>query len=350
MRNFIIKVLGASVPALCAILYYNIAINPHRHGDLGKLGFIPFDDDYDPSVELQALDSTFVVEAYIDQVKCDSSILTIGDSFSQKKRHGYQNYLSTLYPKYTVYNLHPGYDYQFVVDLLTHHDELPEMIVIETVERYLVDRLARLEFNRSHKQYESSLHSRTSPSNPTQDKGNHLYQQAKTLYKKVEQYICYTQEFLKKTLHIGNPVKHLPLKQPLFSCKGASTDLYFYYEDLNMPSDEDVQLSLLKLDSLFALAEARNIRCVLLVASDKYHLYQPHISSDPYRVEGELEYFSRFENDARFLNSRSLLAPCLASGEKDIYLCHDTHWSIFAARYVAEEIKRRLDAQAQQSD
>lgn len=349
MRNFIIKVLGASVPVLCAILYYNIAIQPHRHGDLGKLGFIPFDDTYDASINDQALDSMYVIEAnHIDQVRCDSSILTFGDSFSQRKRYGYQNYLATLYPGYTVYNLLPGYNYQFIVDLLTHRKDLPDMIVIETVERYLVDRLAHMDFNRSLAQYEMSIRPDTLSPHPSRFKNSTYYQQCKRFYHNVKNPICHTQEYLKKKFGLSNPVRHLEMAHPLFSCQGASSDLYFYHEDLLAPSDAAIQQSYLKLDTLFSLAAKRHIRCVLLVASDKYHLYKPFATQDPYQTKGQLELFSRYEHDARFLNSRSLLAPHLDAEEKDIYLCNDTHWSIFAARYVAEEIKRRFDIQTRQ--
>ena len=55
-------------------------------------------------------------------------------------------------------------------------------------------------------------------------------------------------------------------------------------------------------------------------------------------------YFSNYQ-DIHFLNSKELLAPRLANGEKDIYLCNDTHWSIKRAKYVAEELKRRIEEQ-----
>lgn len=153
----------------------------------------------------------------------------------------------------------------------------------------------------------------------------------------------HTQEFVKKTLDIDNPVKHLKLQKQCFSCEGAEEDLYFYHEDLMMINEETRERGKQKLDTLLALAKKRGLKFVFLVPSDKYTLYKQFATDNPFESNGQLDYYVEYNENDMFLNCKELLAPYVRSGVKDLYKCNDTHWSIKASSIVATELKRRLD-------
>lgn len=344
MKKFLIKNLLLALPIVGVITLYMLCIEPHRHGDIGQLGFLPFDDNYDSLVLANSLDTNYVSEIKNLQELCgDSVILTIGDSFSQKKKKGYQNFLATLYPNYQVVNLAPiDLDPQFqeVIDFLNYSDTLPQVIIMECVERYLLYRLAYLDFEK--KDYIVQNNSSAESEEKTAKMWN---EKAENWVEKVRYPILSTQEFLKKRGNIENSVKHVKLSRKLFSCRGLEDDLFFYDEDLNSPDAATVEMGVSKLKELIALAEEKGVKFVFLVAADKYNLYRDYILNDPYKdVVCQLSYFADYQ-DIHFLNSKELLAPRIANGERDIYMCHDTHWSLKTARYVAEALKQRIENQ-----
>ena len=346
------------IPIACVILYYSIAIEPHRNGDLGKLGFIAFDDEYDSLISQITIDSLYVINIdNLEQIDSDSAILTIGDSFSQQGVGGYQNYLATLYPGWKIYNFKPaeGVDdrYQIYIDMLIDNKPLPRIVILESVERALANRLSNMKFYIQTKGNDKiGIPEKTTygsdPEFKKFIKKHKLYKFAKCLKEKKEELkteFLNTQEYVKKYLDIDNPVKKLKLNSRLFSCKGSEDDLFFYYEDLDYVSEDIYKDSWQKLDSLLSITEQKCICFIYLVASDKYDLYKDFTIFDNYKVKGQLNYYEKYNNNIKFLNCKNLLYPHIQKGEKDIYKCNDTHWSPIASRYVANEIRRRIELQ-----
>ena len=489
MKRFIIKTFLMALPILGVILYYVMAVEPHRSGDLGKLGYMPFDDSYNSMIEAKALDSVYGIRITdLDSVQGDSTILTIGDSFSILTRGSYNNYLGQLYPGYTLYNL--DYDhtsmetdgamenFQKFVDRLIEGKSLPRIVILESAERHLAKRLNNLRFNRSQEtsaepetgeigilsqsegspsggkseqcqadkkkrigkseQYQvknrqirgkskqcwagekqgrgkskqcqaekrqsrgkskqcwagkrqsegkskqcqgkigqcrgkskqcwagksqSGVKSEQSQAEKRQSEGksepsqaekrqiggkSELFNLGKFIVEKKNEWKKQTQsaqEYFKKRMNVKNPVKHLKLKEKMFTCRGAEDDLYFYREDLFSIEDEIYAGSLQKLDSLLIITQEKKIRFLFLVPADKYDLYKDFAVKDKYQAEGQLSHFEQYTDNPRFLNCKELLYPLLQQGDKDIYRCNDTHWSPLAAKYVAIEIKKRLERQ-----
>lgn len=358
MKRFIIKTIIMVIPVAIVILYYSVAIEPHRNGDLGKLGFIAFDDEYDSLISRITMDSLYVINIdNLEQIDCDSAILTIGDSFSQQGGGGYQNYLATLYPGWRIYNYKPvegvGDRYQIYIDMLIEDKPLPRIVILESVERALASRLSNMRFdNHAKSNDEIGIPEETTKGSDSEFKTfvkkSKLYQLAKCLKENKEGLkteFLNTQEYVKKYLDIDNPVKKTKLNSRLFSCKGSEDDLFFYYEDLNDVAEDTYKRSWQKLDTLLSIIEQKGICFIYLVASDKYDLYKDFTVYDNYKVDGQLDYYEKYNNNIKFLNCKTLLYPHIKRGEKDIYKCNDTHWSPIASRYVANEIKRRIELQ-----
>jgi len=366
MKRFLTKTLIMVVPIIGMVLYYVMAVEPHKNGDLGNLGFIPFDESYNTTINSMGLDSVYAISIdNLDSIDCDSSILTIGDSFSILGTSSYQNFLAKLYPGFKIYNLdynhaseasdEPAVNYQLFVDKLIQDAPLPRIIILESVERYIADRLYNLKFY-PHAETDritemSAINRESLPEENNQIKSreaNSLLTRIIDNKEKLRKNFLNTQEYIKKRFNIDNPVKHLKLRQEMFTCEGREDDLFFYRDDLIDIPENIYTESRHKLDSLFSITEQKGIRFVFLVPSDKYDLYKDFTINDTYGAKGQLAAFDQYNDNPRFLNGKELLYPYLKQGEKDIYRCNDTHWSPLASSYVAKELKRRLDIQEKQ--
>lgn len=354
MKRFIIKTIIMVIPVVCVILYYSIVIESHRNGDLGKLGFIAFDDEYESLISQITMDSLYVINVDdLEQIDCDSAILTIGDSFSQQGVGGYQNYLATLYPGWKIYNFKPaegaGDKYQIYIDMLIEDKPLPRIVILESVERELANNLSNMRFYIQTKGNDKiGTEEKTNYDLDSKYKKYELCKLTKFIKEKKEELkteFLYTQEFVKKYLDIDNPVKKLKLNSKFFSCKGSEDDLFFYYYDLNNVAEEMYRESWLKLDTLLSITEQKGICFIYLVASDKYDLYKDFTIYDKYKVNGQLNYYDKYNSNIKFMNCKNILYPHIKRGEKDIYKCNDSHWSPIASRYIANEIKRRIELQ-----
>lgn len=335
------------MPFLIAVAYFAVFVKPHCHGDLGRVGLIPFDDSYDAEIERHALTSRHFTEINdASEIESpDSSILTIGDSFSLQGRFGYQNYLAKLFPRYRVYNLNrentddhfPYFEY-----LLASGSKLPAIVVLEIVERSSVDTIARMNLHDA-----AAAKRRLSATNA----GRHTEKEtphsdwAKAPFCKIKNLIEDTHQYFKKRCGIENSVKHLKLNHEFFSCNGAEDDLFFYQDDITEPIPGDIPECQRKIYEIFHAMLRRGTKFVLLVAPDKYDMYKRYAVTDPYRVMGRLDYLTRYDSSPMFVNGRNVLLPHLSRGEKDIFRCNDTHWSPVAARYAAEAVAAKLRQQ-----
>ncbi len=404
------------VPIIGTLIYYAVMVEPHRNGDLGQLGLLPFDDSYDAYINsLVESDSydTDIENLNFEKEDCDSTILIIGDSFSKQGRAGFTNYLGKLYPGYKVLNYRTGDDeiirYQLFINRLVEDKPLPRIVVLESVERYVTERLASLT-PYSRPEFEDLI-AYTKDAVPSTDaEANGFYQLAvriedgkealentifnaqeyvkellgvekakeevdqsrniftckkkvkksKTKFlskftksvgdekEEVKKTFLHTQEYVKKRLNTvkDNPVLHLKLKSDLFTCKGKENDLYFFFGDLDTVEKSKYSKAKRNLDSLFSISEQKGMKFLFMVASDKFDLYKDFTKKNKYKKRKcQLDYFSAFNDNDKFLNCKELLYPHVKNGEKDIYRCHDSHWSPIGAQYVAEEIKRKLDNQ-----
>ena len=201
---------------------------------------------------------------------------------------------------------------------------IPQVVVIESVERYFVNRLSNIQFD--------SLLELDS-----------IYYEPKT-----KNYIEKAQDFYKKKLGMvddwENPVKNVKLTKDLFSCKDKERDLYFYHEDLFECSDSEINDAVENLKLLHDYAMTQGIYMIYMVAADKYDVYQKYIVDNPYKPNDILSKGNRFDSLPYFINTKYVLTEAAENGVKDIYWADDSHWSPIGAKIVAEEIARRVDS------
>lgn len=331
MRKFICKTLLYALPIILPIAVYAICISPHIHGDLGKLGQYTFSDDYvvKPSQKTGTVNNV----NYNDTIR--DGILVIGDSFSQPNGEKYSELLAAWSTE-EIYNLHsewgnsPFERFLFVAKLQL----VPKIVIIETVERSLSYRLLSTPFALSPQEmiYASNVDTVLHDKHSKQTNGKSLLSE--------------TSMWLKRRINyhgFENPVRYATLHTPMFSCEGDESSLYYYKDDLNHSYSRDtLALMAAKMDSLFAFAKAHDIHLYVLIAEDKYDLYQTYIADTAHWEKTLLEDFCPLVQTPYLINSKDTLAQMAAAGVKDIYYCNDTHWSPIGAEAVAMQVAKRI--------
>lgn len=328
MKRFVLKSLLYSLPILIPVIIYCVFINPYLSGDIGPLGYITFPKGYADGV---CMTNKVVSCGYNFADYEEDGILTIGDSFSQtNNRDEIYNYFMAESWDCKVYNLsqewftNPFNRFLY----LSKTQKLPKIVVVESVERDLIERLNDITLHLTSE--EMIMHKKidTTSIESHADK--------KSAFEK-------TQEWIKRKMRIKgyeNPIYHSKLIKPLFSCQGKEDDLYFYNHDVNNIPINDSLLSIatLKLDSLFTYADSIGIELYLLIAADKYDVYQDYIVANPYPKQDVLERLYLMYPHPRIINSKDTLSKMVANDVMDVYWCNNTHWSPIGAEAVALQV------------
>lgn len=333
MKKFIWKTLLYSFPIILPIVFYAMCISPHIHGDLGKLGQYTFSDDYvvTPSQQTGKVNNI----GYNDTIR--DGILVIGDSFSQPDGEQYTKFLAA-WSINEVYNLHHEWGVSpFNRFLFVANQQLtPKIVIVESVERSLISRLLNTYFTFSPQEMISE-----SIIDTTHYETKHRVKKSSETSLLLE-----TSMWVKRRIDYfgyANPVRKTTLHTPMFTCEGEETSLYFYQDDLHYSYSKDtLSLMAAKMDSLFAFAQAHDIHLYVLIAEDKYDLYQTYIADTAHWEKTLLEDFCPLVQTPYLINSKDTLSKMAAAGVKDIYYCNDTHWSPIGAEAVAVQVAQRI--------
>lgn len=344
MKQFLIKISYTVLPVwllLVGMAAYLWATNDNS-GDLMRLGLIDGGSEYtDSIIDADALPAVYYESQDNDSLMrldtCD--VVVIGDSFTHGggvgKEGDYVNCLAHATGRRTVV-FTPGGDaqqspVQMAYDALllgvidsTHVTNL----VVQEVERYLVSR------------HWAFVDNNTALPRPDPSAGDvaAAKQEASPLLR-VKDYVFYH-------LFGANPIYTVQLSRPMFSGKQPST-LYFYKDDVEMGFDVTVdqrQAVVASYRQLIALAREKGVNLVLVIACDKYDLYQDYIIDNPYppkTLNEDVERWMVPEID-RFVIAKRVLHPLVEQGSQDVYLFNDTHWSPASSRVIAAEIIKKL--------
>lgn len=345
MKRFLLDIFTFLVPCMVVVAYYCIHVQPNINGDLGRLGFLPFDRDYTAARTVDAYPQGHIVIHSPREIEDTTSILFVGDSFTRFQAfHGMANFVNRYAMQDSlskVYNLQvdniANNLAQVVVDILRFSDTMPGRIVLEITERSMEYYYSGVDFDTDH------------PLSPVftgvccKGTGNATPKSGGRWYDEARQTLLDTQQYFKKRLGIQCAVICESLQQEFFTCCGDESNLYFYQDDIKgRYSEESVRTVRDNMRRLNELAASRNVRLLILAPSDKYAIYKPYIVRDRHKAASFLDHFEDFDEDF-FINTRTLFRPCLKKGTKDLYLCNDSHWGALAAGIVANEIHRRLE-------
>ena len=334
MKQFLLKSLLYSLPILVPIIIFCCFINPYISGDIGPLGYISFPHEYAQAISInnKVQNCSYNYFGYDE-----NDILIIGDSFSQttKSEISYNYFLAESLDS-KVYNLQDWLTNPFNRFIyLSKTRKLPKIVVIESVERGVILRLVDMSINAT----------------PLDMIDRHMIDTVMTVgTKKTKTILEKAQEWMKRNLHLKgyeNPICHSKLTKPSFSCQGKENDLYFYVDDINRIDQQDslIEEAVLKLDSLFDYANEIDVDLYVLIAADKYDVYQDYIIDNKYPKQMLLENLTAKFNHPNLINSKDTLSKMVASDVMDVYWCNNTHWSPIGSEAVAKYISNIINTE-----
>ena len=341
MKRFLIKLSYTILPmwlfTLAAVAYYYEGVVPYQTGDIGILGKIPFGKFYNYDVvSKNRLPQTlrYTLIEHPDSLKNHTAdVLTVGDTFSQAKEYGYQNFLADEDEMLSVANYCPivwthTNPIQTAYDLLklgyadsAHY----KTMVVQTAERWLVLRLDELKT--TNKSLEADHFMKKTKGTPTDD-GWSIHE---------------TRNYLYLRLKIKEPIYEAKLDRKLFSSPRGD-ELYFIDTDHYLLTIDDNIRQKLKAsyDSLTALAKEKHVKLLFLVCPDKYDIYQDFIVGEHPKKTINEDFRTLIGNDSNLIIAKEQLLPLVNKGEKDIFFMNDTHWSCKSAAIMAKELARHI--------
>lgn len=335
MRKFLYKFLIFYAIVFGYIYWYSIWIYPNISGELGVLGQIPFGNEYD-----QKLDSIFHhSNCYFYNVSegdtLSSNIFTIGDSFSNRKvGHAYQQFLGEILEQ-NINNIRPTCSpEQFFVKLLNNnYFPIGSIVIVESVERSMIERLCLLDFSDSDlPRLNNSIRNKKNNDKMSLLEGAAAKIRVLIGYKNpVRRYDTSIDLFSHPTIHNKIFLFDAPWENYEF---GVDGDFVFRYL-----SEESFGLAYDNLLELRKFSEAKGVHFIYLIAADKYEVYEPFIIDEhPYNSS-----LDKCPREDWVINTKPVLSEAAGLGVKDIYRINDTHWSPTGAKLVAEELAIRLN-------
>lgn len=268
-------------------------------------------------------------------------IITIGDSFSNGGAGGenryYQDYIASKC-NCTVLNINPalfGENYlEAVVALLTSGllEEInPKAVLIESVGRYSLGRFAKTiqwDQNSSRNELYNDLKSgKWGDGKPSKEDISFI----STANYKLPLYNLYYR-FSPNAFDYSNTYI-LPLTQPMFNVKAASTLLAFEHDitSLGGITPDSVALMNDNFNRLSDLLAAKGIKLIYMIAVDKYDLYHDYIANNTFGQNSLFDLMRPMEKHYSFIDTKMILQKEVQKGVKDIYYADDTHWSNLAS-------------------
>lgn len=347
MKKFLTKISYTVLPVwllLVGMAVYLWATNDNS-GDLMRLGLIDGGPQYSDSI----IRANALPEVYFESQDNDSllmldtcDVVVIGDSFSHGggvgRQGDYVNFLAHDSGRRVIL-FTPGGDPQLspmqmaydALNLGVIDSSRIKNLVVQEVERYIVSR--HCEFTEGHTELPRPL-----PEQQTTVEDKQRKDVSPLL--RVKDFVFYR-------LFGANPIYCERLSRPLFG--GNEPDkLYFYNDDVKLAIDltADQQHALVYCyDRLIDMAQKKGVNLIIVIAADKYDMYQDFITNNPYPVKTLNEDIQRWMTPAQldhFVISKQVLHPLVEQGVRDVYLFNDTHWSPASSRLIAGEVINRL--------
>ena len=319
---------------MSVVVYLTMYIVPKATGDIGRLCFVPFGKNYFAQFDsLLPKDTLFSTLTTLEELKAvKTEVLTIGDSFSARKREGYQNFMSLK--GINVANCDRRMfvnQFQFAYNILKcgYVDSTnTKYILVECAERGIVKKMKEFKESKTAIVYKSE--------NANQPKVSNIWSLARA------------RDFIMYKCGLVTPILETDLDNEFFSCPNYSQKLFFMKDDLHYLriKEADGKAILKTYKTLYDFAESKHIKLLLLVAVDKYDLYQNKIVNNHFPKKEINEDMRRlFGNSGsnHLIFSKDFLLPHINKDEKDVFWANDTHWSTIGAEIVANGIVEYLN-------
>lgn len=351
MKRFIKLSLIFTLPFAILYSYTNYYYKP-AEGDLIRLGKIPYEYDNKTSyAEIETLKKE-MPQAYYEKISNSSKnkfkILVVGDSFSGQGNYGYKNFLAKrndlLWLDYSISD-NPIQTLTAIANSDFFDNYNIEYVILESVERSIIKRIEE-DYNPKMELTTQEIILRSKQQNT----GNSDKEQYKFFSNATVTFPIESQKFYYKKNYLSNHlVWNIELNtSDLFSNK--SDKLLCYVSEIRDLEENNSKESATKLNvilnDLNNKLNQKNVKLIVLVATDKYDFYYDYIKDKQLFTRPRFfENFNKLDKNYIYIDSKSILNKYLEN-YKDLYYYGDTHWSPISAKIVAKTIENSLKNQS----
>lgn len=340
MKRFISKTAIFVIPflVLYIITFLFFTVNA---GDLLRIGFIPSTDkEYRKNFTSYNNEMKFTELSKSKQKTY--KILTIGDSFSEQGKNGYQNILANDFSILHVDRFISNNQIQKLVELCNGNffdTYTVQYVILQGVERDLIDDIKDIDLTSKINIHQ--IDSIITNHKPEQNKDKYSFFSRTTLrfpYSALKY-------FTDKNYLSNEQVYNVELNTTsLFS--NHSNKLLFYYKDLINTEQNNLPENAIKLNKILnqlsQKLKEKNITLIFLPSPDKYDMYYDYIADkQTFTKPIFFDNLKKLNKEFIYINSKEILTKEL-SNKKDIYYFDDTHWSPIASGLISQKIKEEI--------
>lgn len=328
MKRFLLRTLLFLTPFLLALAYYLLLVDKDAmRGDIGRTRQTEF------HYSKPTLDTSAILapcrDAAADSVLplSDDEIVLFGDSFSKENDRlwpgcrWHQFMGGKMGKRIVAMRYIDNVVDAYISTLVLHPERLSDTVIVESVERELVNRLCWIDFDNVEE-----LHQERPGRTPSTLRGWWRKNRMKPV------------EYYQRKVGINVPVLKATLKEPVFSCRPDK--LFYYADDTIQHSDWEIQTASANLQRLDSLSRAYGKTLFLVAIPDKYTAY--HHLIDGADNSPRLLEDCPFDTLPCFINTLPAIRAEIEKGVADVYLPDDTHFSIPTAKATGEYVANQI--------
>ena len=361
MRYFFQRILQFLIPPLIFILII-IIVQKNTYqisgGDLNRIGKISFSEEYKNFHKSN--DKIYYSDLADINLKDrpDIDILIFGDSFCRLGKNGLPNFLAKESKKTVVntnfYMIQHPLDgvYQLLnggfFDSTNVRFVLLQSVVRSWSKMLSLDENSTLKFDdllRKKPYFPMSSYESYEKIN-LKNKELNIFNKYKVEFDNSIKYILFNLLYYFDDNAFGlSPIHVFKLKQNLFSERNNT--LLVYGEDITNMKNFNLNISEQlneKLNKLAKNLSKKNIKLIYVPTANKYDIYYPYIyQNNKYRKSNFFKLLKEQKKEYIYIDTDELLTNAVRSGEIDLYLADDSHWSYKAAIIVSKNILSKIN-------
>jgi hypothetical protein len=327
MIKFICKSFFFIFPFI-GMFFWNFMMYEVNGHDLLRMGYIPdFYKDTKEKISKNNLKNQYYYSK-INLIPKNIDFLVIGDSFSEGE-NSYTNLLAkrSKVLKYVNKNPNPISRLLSLIKSDFFDKNHVKYVVLENVERYVVDRGVNIYSN-------TSIFSKNQKSDNLSNK--HVFFSNQSI---LFTYNSFRYLFFKDIL-INNNVYSLSLNKKMFNhFKGD--EILIFKEDFDVIDFNNNLDNLQRLNNVINTINQKlnkkGVKLIFFICPDKYDLYYPYLKIK-YKKPIFFESFDFLNKNYYYLDSKKILNESLRKNIKDLYFYDDTHWTFNSYKLFSDTL------------
>jgi len=357
MKKIIVKTAFFIVPFMFLYIMTLFFYSANK-GDLIRIGFMKDDAIFDRnkifSKEIKKkINFTNISNINLNQ-NYHFNVLTVGDSFSEQRNFGYQNYLAddNLKVLHVDRYLHEN-------PIETLHGMLNgnilnkikvDYIIIESVQRDFVKRAISPDITKTitTQTFQKLIEKHNSANEVATEENSETPFYSSAIFKLPLYHLYYQFDdnaFFSKTYQVATTSN-------LFSSNNRK--LLFLADDIKSNNKyntkEAIEMLNNQLNLLSIKCKSKGIQLIVLPCPDKLDAYFDYIENNSkYQKPLFYSYLKEIKKDYLYLDAKKTITNAI-NKKKDVYFYDDSHWSPIASKLIADELIRLINTDSNFND